>query len=64
MSPRVVRAAADVAASLARLRLALLDAAPSPQHRDAVAASLDAARDRVLDGLGAAGFGAARRGPP
>lgn len=63
MSARVALAAADVAASLARLRAALRDAAPSAQHVVAVNERMDAARDHVLGACAAAGFGA-RRSPP
>lgn len=54
--------AAAVSSALARLRAALV-AATSGEHRAAVSAHMDAARDHVLAALAAAGFGA-RRSPP
>ena len=60
MSDRAAIAAAAVSASLARLRAALVAAAPSQEHRDAVSRHLDAARDHVLAALAAAGYGAER----
>ncbi len=60
MSDRAAIASAAVSSALARLRAALVAAAPSQEHRDAVNARMDAARDHVLAALAAAGYGAER----